>query len=208
MLGAGGTCDAKILRAAGGLDAGVPLGTVLPPLGGKGVGEAAALRAQVGCIPQWESIWGGGYDRGQEASYEGTVEGPAITRPIKPLGQAAPATTSTTAPTGAPQGTPPSATGHFWTALGAMGSVELEPDFEVSAFIIRSTGGATTTGRDATSPQLFVKTCLGEGSGGGQLGGGSSRGSGGGSCGGRGGTFPPGVGGGVWRGVKRACSEG
>ena len=31
--------------AAGGLDAVLPLGALLPPLGGKGVGEAAALRA-------------------------------------------------------------------------------------------------------------------------------------------------------------------
>ena len=83
--------------------------------------------------------WGGGvYDPGQEASYEGTVGGLTITRPIKPLGRAAPATSSTTAPTGAPQGTPPSAAAHFRTALGAMGTVGPEPDFEVSAFIIRS----------------------------------------------------------------------
>ena len=33
--------------AAGGLDAGLPLGAVVPPLRGKGLGEAAALRAQV-----------------------------------------------------------------------------------------------------------------------------------------------------------------
>ena len=32
----------------GGLDAGVPLGTLLPLLGGKGLGAAAALRAQLG----------------------------------------------------------------------------------------------------------------------------------------------------------------
>ena len=60
------------------------------------------------CIPQWESILGGVYDPGQEASYEGAVEGLTITRPIKPLGRAAPATSSITAPVGAPQGTPPS----------------------------------------------------------------------------------------------------
>ena len=92
------------------------------------------------CIPQWGSIWGGGgvYDPGQQASYKGAVEGLTITRPIKPFGQAAPATSSTTAPTGAPQGTPLSAIAHFRTALGAMGTVGLEPDFEVSVFIIRS----------------------------------------------------------------------
>ena len=59
------------------------------------------------CIPRWESILGGVYDPGQEASYEGAVEGLTITYPIKPLGRAAPATSSTTGPTCAPQGTPP-----------------------------------------------------------------------------------------------------
>ena len=43
---------------------------------------------------------------GEEASDEGTVEGRTITCPIKPLGRAAPATSSTTAPTSAPQGNP------------------------------------------------------------------------------------------------------
>ena len=43
--------------------------------------------------------------------------------------------------------------------------------------------GATTTGPDATPPQLSVKTW-----GGGGVGGGSSRGSGGGPAGGRGGV--------------------
>ena len=53
------------------------------------------------CIPQWESIWGGVYDLGQDASYEGAVEGLTITRPIKPLARAALATSSTRGPTGA-----------------------------------------------------------------------------------------------------------
>ena len=66
------------------------------------------------------------------------MEGLTITRPIKPLGRAAPAASSTTAPTGATQGTPPSGAAHFRTALGTMGTVAPEPDFEVSAFIIRS----------------------------------------------------------------------
>ena len=69
------------------------------------------------CTPQWESILGGIHDPRQGASYEGTVEGLTITRPIKPLGRAAPATTSTTAPTGATQGTPPNA-GHRRTTAG------------------------------------------------------------------------------------------
>ena len=55
------------------------------------------------CIPQSESILGGVYDPGQEASYEGAVEGLAITRPIKPFGRAAPATSSTTAPPAPPR---------------------------------------------------------------------------------------------------------
>ena len=38
------------------------------------------------CIPKWESIMGGVYDLGEEASYEGAVESLTITRPIKPLG--------------------------------------------------------------------------------------------------------------------------
>ena len=56
------------------------------------------------CIPQWESTFGGPYDPGQEASYKGAVEGLTITRPIKPLGTAPAATSSTTAPTVAPEG--------------------------------------------------------------------------------------------------------
>ena len=90
------------------------------------------------CIPQWESILGGVYDPGQEASYEGTVEGLTITRPIKPLGRAAPATSSTTCPTGAPQGAPPSAAANVRTTLGAKGTIGPELYFEVCAFIIRS----------------------------------------------------------------------
>ena len=59
-------------------------------------------RRKLECIPEWESTLGGVYDPGQEASYGGAVEGLTIRRPIKPLGRAAPATSSTTAPTGAP----------------------------------------------------------------------------------------------------------
>ena len=53
---------------ARGLDAGVPLGTVLPPLGGKGAGEAVALEAQVGVHPPGGIHLGEGgvYDPGQE----------------------------------------------------------------------------------------------------------------------------------------------
>ena len=47
------------------------------------------------CIPQWE--FGGVYDPGQQASYEGAVEGLTITCPIKPLGRSALATSSTRA---------------------------------------------------------------------------------------------------------------
>ena len=91
------------------------------------------------CIPQWECIFlGGGCDPGQEALYQGAVEGLTITRFIKPLARSAPATSSTRAPMGAPQGTSPSAPAHFRTALGAMGTVGPEPDFEVCAFIIFS----------------------------------------------------------------------
>ena len=89
------------------------------------------------CMPQWESILEGVYEPGQEASYEGAVEGLTITRPIKPLGRAAPATSSTTGPTGAPRGTPPSAAANVRTAPGAMGTIRPEPGFEVCAFIIR-----------------------------------------------------------------------
>ena len=66
------------------------------------------------------------------------MEGLTITRPIKPLVRATPATSSTTGPTGAPAGAPPSAAANLWTALGAMGTIGPEPDFEVCAFIIRS----------------------------------------------------------------------
>ena len=87
------------------------------------------------------SHFGGPYERGQEASYEGAVEGLTITRPIKPLGRAAPATSSTTAPTPPPHGTPPNAAANLRTALGAVGTIGPEPEFEVCAFIIRSQFG-------------------------------------------------------------------
>ena len=90
------------------------------------------------CIPHWESILGGVYDPGHEASYEGAVEGLTITRPIKSLARAAPATSNTTGPTGAARGAPPSAAANVRTALGAMGTIGPESDFEVCAFIIRS----------------------------------------------------------------------
>ena len=35
------------------------------------------------CIPQWESILGGVYDPGQEASYEGQPRPPAAPRPLQ-----------------------------------------------------------------------------------------------------------------------------
>ena len=89
------------------------------------------------CIPQWESFLGGVYDPGQEASDEGAVKGLTITRSIKPLGPATPATSSTTAPTGAPQVTLPSAAANVRTPLGAIGTIGPRPDFEVCAFIIR-----------------------------------------------------------------------
>ena len=91
------------------------------------MGEAVALEAQIGVHPRVGFHFGGVYDHGQEASFEEAVEGLTITRPFKPLVRAAPATSSTTAPTGAPKGTPPSAAAHFRTALGAMGTVGPEP---------------------------------------------------------------------------------
>ena len=139
-IGVGDLTQAKVFSGPGGsLDAELPLGAVVPPLGGTGVGEAAALRAQVGVHPPLGIHFGGGvYDLGQEASYEGAVEGLTITRPIKPLAQASPATSSTIGPSGAPPGAPPSATTNVRTALGAMGTIGPTPDFEVCAFIIRS----------------------------------------------------------------------
>ena len=77
------------------------------------------------------------YDPGQEASYEGAVKGLSITRPINPLGVAAPATSSTAALAGAHHGAPASAV-HFRTALEAMGSIGPEPNFKVFTFIIGS----------------------------------------------------------------------
>ena len=62
---------------AGSLDAGVALGSVLPPLQVKRVGQAVALRAQGGVHPPVGMHFGGVYDPGQEALYEGTVEGPS-----------------------------------------------------------------------------------------------------------------------------------
>ena len=115
---------------AGGLDAGLPLGAGLVKLQRSG--------RKVECIPQWEFTLGVVYDPRHQASYEEAVEGLTITRPIKPLGRAAPATSSTTASTGAPQGTPPSVAANVRTALGAMRTIGPKPDFEVCAFIIRS----------------------------------------------------------------------
>ena len=97
----------------------------------KGWLKLQCSRRKLECIPQWESIFAEVYHPRQEASYTGAVEGLTITRPIKPLGWAAPSTSSTTAPTGAPRGTPPSAPAHFRTALGGMGTVRRDPDFEV-----------------------------------------------------------------------------
>ena len=78
------------------------------------------------------------YDPGQVASYEGAVEGLTITRPAKPLARAAPATSSTTGPTGAaraPLTVQRRMCGPPWAPWGPL---EPEPDFEVFAFIIRS----------------------------------------------------------------------
>ena len=83
-------------------------------------------------------LGGGVYDPRQEASYEGAVECLTITLPIKPLGRAAPATSSTRCPYRRPRGTPRTATVHFRAQFGAMGTVGPEPEFEASAFIIRS----------------------------------------------------------------------
>ena len=123
---------------AGGLDARVPLATVLPPLRGKGVGEAAPLRAQVGVHPPLGIHYVGGVRPGAGGLVRGAVEGLTVTRPIKPLGRVAPSTSSTTAPTGAPQVTPPSPAARFRTTLDAMGTGGPGPYLEVFAFIIRS----------------------------------------------------------------------
>ena len=104
----------------------------------RGWAKLQRTRRKLECIPQWESILGGVIDPGQEASYKGAVEGLPITRPAKPLARAAPATCSTTSPTGAAPGAPPSAAAKVRTALGAMGTIGPEPDFEAFAFIIRS----------------------------------------------------------------------
>ena len=69
------------------------------------------------------------YDSGQEASYEGAVRDLTSITPMKPLGRAAPATSSTRGPKGTPQGTPPSEAANVRTSLGAMGTVGPEPDF-------------------------------------------------------------------------------
>ena len=66
------------------------------------------------------------------------MEGLTITCPIKPLGRAAPATSSTTGPTGARQGTPRSVAPNVRTALGAMVTIGPGLNWELCAFIIRS----------------------------------------------------------------------
>ena len=90
------------------------------------------------CITQWECILGGGcMTRGKRAPTRGPLRASLLPDPSSPF-RATPANGSTTALTGAPQGSPPSATAHFRTALGAMGIVRPQPVFEVSAFLFRS----------------------------------------------------------------------
>ena len=48
------------------------------------------------CIAQWESIFEGVYDLGEEASYKGAGEGLTVTGPMKHLGRRAPAGSNTT----------------------------------------------------------------------------------------------------------------
>ena len=136
----GGGFDAgqSFFGAGGALDAQLPLGALFLHLEERGWAKLQRTGRKLECIPQWESILGGSYDPGQEASYEGAVEGLTITRPAKPLARAASATSSTTRPTGAAPGAPSSAAVNVRTALGAMGTIGPEPDFEVFAFIIRS----------------------------------------------------------------------
>ena len=88
--------------AAGGTRCGAPIGSCCSHLEERGWVKLQRSGRKLECIPQWESIFWGGYDPGREASYEGAVEGPTITCSIKLLGPAAPATSSTTGPTGAP----------------------------------------------------------------------------------------------------------
>ena len=76
---AGDLTQASFYGPAGCLDAGVLLGTMLPPLGGKRVGETEALRPQIGTHPMVGIILGGVYDPRQEASCRGGVEGLTIT---------------------------------------------------------------------------------------------------------------------------------
>ena len=59
-LGLGICRGPKFFWAGGALDAELPLGDVAPPLGGTGVGEAVALRAQVGVHPPVQIYFGGG----------------------------------------------------------------------------------------------------------------------------------------------------
>ena len=61
-IGAGDLTQAKSFSGPGGgaLDAELPLGAGVLPLGGKGVGEAAALQAQVALHPLVRSHFGGG----------------------------------------------------------------------------------------------------------------------------------------------------
>ena len=73
--------------AAGGLDAGHPLRAVVPPRGGKGVGEVAALRAQLGVHPLVGIHFGGGggMTRGKRPRTRGpwrASPSPALSRPL------------------------------------------------------------------------------------------------------------------------------
>ena len=127
---------------------GKPLSPIPEPIGAGDLTQSKVFSGPRGALMRgshWELLFLHWEERGwvklqrQELQrQEGAVEGLTITRPIKPLGRAAPATSNTTGPTGAPQGTPPSAAANVRTAPGAMGTIGTEPDFEVCAFIIRS----------------------------------------------------------------------
>ena len=104
------------------------------------MGEAAALRAQVGVHPLVRIHFGGEvYDPGQEASYKGPLRASASAAPSSPLaGQPRPQATPRPlrAPPGAPLPAQLRISGPPWAR--AMGTAIPEPDLEVCAFIIRS----------------------------------------------------------------------
>ena len=125
---------------AGGIDAGLPWGAVPPPLEANGLGEAAALRAQVGVHPPVGIYFGEGcMTPGRRPRTRGLSRASPSPAPSSPLAwQPRPPVAPRPPPPPPPRAPLPTQPRICGPPLGAMGTVGPELDFEVCAFIIRS----------------------------------------------------------------------